>query len=214
MYLNLVAFNFTGADLDAEERHYLGHHVALARRFPGLRMDLAGRVTDSRESKPERFRAAIIGFDDAAAAAAAMQSEVVPALVADTQAHLADLISKSASCETIVPLDSRGSGRSCFVMAAEFGLDHAGGSLAAADDRYRSVHVAIARRLPGLRGYMIGKLDGAPEDGRHRLAVLIFDSHQALRDAYRSEQGQQLIRDENATIRNARVWRIDARAEL
>jgi uncharacterized protein (TIGR02118 family) len=214
MYLNLVAFNFTGADPGAEELHYLDYHVALARRFPGLRMYLAGRVTGSRESKPERFRAAIIGFDDAAAAAAAMQSDVVPALVEDSQAHLADLISKSANCETIIPFDCPRRGQSCFVMAAEFGLEHAGSGLAAADNRYRSVHVAIARRLPGLRGYLIGKLDGAPEDGRHRIAVLIFDSRQALRDAYRSPEGQELIRDENATIRNARVWRIDARAEL
>jgi uncharacterized protein (TIGR02118 family) len=214
MYLNFVAFNFAGADTGAGERHYLDYHVALAKRFPGLRMYLAGRVTGSRTAKLERFRAAIVGFDDAAAAAAAMQSEVVAPLVADTGEHLRDLISKSATCETIVPFDSRRPGGSCFAMAAEFGFELGGGTLEAAEQRYRAVHVGIARRLPGLRGYLIGGLDGEPEAGRHRLALLIFDSREACRDAYRSAVGQGLVRDEDATIRNARVWRIEARAEV
>jgi uncharacterized protein (TIGR02118 family) len=214
MYLNLVAFNFAGADSDAEERHYLDYHVALAKRFPGLRMYLAGRVTGSRGAQPERFRAAILGFDDAAAAASAMQSEVVAALIADTQAHLRDLISRSATCDTIVPFDMPRKGGTCFAMAAEFGFELGSGGLEAAERRYREVHVGIARRLPGLRGYLIGKLDGEPEAGRHRLALLIFDSREAFRDAYRSAVGQELIRDKDATIRNARVWRIDARVEL
>jgi uncharacterized protein (TIGR02118 family) len=214
MYLNLVAFNFAGADYDAEERHYLDYHVGLAKRFPGLRMYLAGRVAGSRASKPERFRAAILGFDDAAVAASAMQSEVVKALVADTQEHLRDLISKSTTCETIVPFDSRRAGASCFAMAAEFGFERRGSGLEAAEQHYRAVHVGIAARLPGLRGYLIGKLDGEPEAGRHRLALLIFDSREAYRDAYRSAAGQELMRDEEATIRDARVWRIDARVEL
>jgi uncharacterized protein (TIGR02118 family) len=214
MYLNLVAFNFAGADRDADERHYLDYHVGLAKRFPGLRMYLAGRVTGSRAAQPERFRAAILGFDDAGAAASAMQSEVVAALVADTQQHLRDLISRSATCETIVPFDMRRKGETCFAMAAEFGFELGAGPLDAAEQRYRSVHIGIARRLPDLRGYMIGKLDGEAEAGRHRLALLIFGSREAYRDAYRSAVGQELIRDEDATIRNARVWRIDARVEL
>jgi uncharacterized protein (TIGR02118 family) len=214
MYLNLVAFNFTGADTGAEERHYLDYHVGLAKRFPGLRMYLAGRVTGSRAAEPERFRAAVLGFDDATAAASAMQSEVVAALIADTQQHLRDLISRSANCETIVAFDSRRAGETCFAMAAEFGFDPGGDGLEAAERRYRAVHVGIARRLPGLRGYLIGKLDGEPEAGRHRLALLIFDSREAYRDAYGSAVGQELMRDEDATIRNARVWRIEARVEL
>ncbi len=214
MYLNLVAFNFAGTDCDAEERHYLDYHVGLAKRFPGLRMYLAGRVSGSRSAAAERFRAAILGFDDATAAASAMQSEVVAALVADTQQHLRDLISRSATCETIIAFDSRRKGETCFAMAAEFGFEPGSGGLEAVERRYREVHVGIARRLPGLRGYMIGKLDGEAETGRHRLALLIFDSREAYRDAYRSSVGQELIRDEDATIRNARVWRIDARMEL
>jgi uncharacterized protein (TIGR02118 family) len=214
MYLNFVAFNFVGSDTAAEERHYLDYHVGLAKRFPGVRMYLAGRVTGSRGAEPERFRAAILGFDDTAAAGSAMQSEVVAALVADTQAHLRDLISQSATCETIVAFDSRRKGEKCFAMAAEFGFEPGSGGPETAERRYREVHVGIARRLPGLRGYMIGKLDGEPEAGRHRLALLIFDSREAYRDAYRSTVGQELIRDEDATIRNARVWRIDAGVEL
>lgn len=214
MYLNFVAFNFASPDSDAEERHYLDHHVPLARRFPGLQMYLAGRVAGTRVAAPERFRAAILGFDDAAAAASAMQSGVVAPLVADTREHLRDLISKSASCETIVPLPATRAGAPCFAMAAEFGLETGTGTMEAAEHRYREIHVGIARRLPGLRGYLIGKLDGEPEAGRHRLALLVFDSRDAYRDAYRSLVGQELVRDEEATIRNARAWRIEARAEL
>lgn len=214
MYLNLVAFNFASADTEAEERHYLGYHVALAKRFPNLRMYLAGRVSGTRAAAPERFRAAILGFDDAAAAASAMQSEVTAAIVADTAEHIRDLISVSATCEAIVPFDSRSAGESCFAMAAEFGFETGGGTQEAAENRYLNVHVGIARRLPGLRGYLIGPLDGEPQAGRNRLALLVFDSRDAYRNAYRSAVGQELIRDEDATIRNARVWRIDARVEM
>ena len=34
MHLTFVTFNYQSADLEAEERNYLGHHVQLARRFP------------------------------------------------------------------------------------------------------------------------------------------------------------------------------------
>ena len=33
MHLTFVTFNFQSADLEAEERNYLGHHVDLARAF-------------------------------------------------------------------------------------------------------------------------------------------------------------------------------------
>ncbi len=211
MQINVTRFNFRSEDLAAEEKNYFDHHVALAKRMPGLRLYYTGRLMPAQGQTPEHLRAAIIGFDDAAAAAAAMRSEVIPPLVADTQAHLKDVSNRSIAAELIVPFDARHAGQHCFVMCAEFDLEHSGG-LDAAEGHYRDVHVGIARRLPGLRNYIIGKLDGGAD--RYRMAILVFDSLDALRDAYRSPVGKELVRDEEATVRNPRVMRLDARVEV
>ena len=48
MHIMMVTFDFQGADLDAEERHYRDVHMALARQFSGVNMYLAGRIRDTR----------------------------------------------------------------------------------------------------------------------------------------------------------------------
>jgi uncharacterized protein (TIGR02118 family) len=215
MHLTFVTFNYQSADLEAEERNYLGHHVALARRFPGLRQYYTGRLMKVAGKEPDRFRGAIISYDDAAVAAAAMSSDVVPALLADTQAHLKDGTSTALDAQTIVPFDSRRTGQQSFVMVAEFDLEQSAG-LEAAEQHYLGMHVNIARRLPGLRNYIIGKVIKTPgvEDSRYRMAILVFDSLYAYRAAYMSPAGRELLKDEAATIRNARVYRLDARVEV
>ncbi len=215
MHLTFVAFNYQSADLEAEELNYLGHHVQLARRFPGLRQYYTGRLMKVAGKEPDRVRAAIMSFDDAAAAASAMRSDVVPALLADTQAHLKDVTSTAVDAEVTVPYDLRCAGQQCFVMVAEFDLEQSAG-LDAAEKHYLGTHVSIARRLPGLRNYIIGKLIKTPgiEDSRYRMAVLVFDSLDAYRAAYASPAGRELLEDERATIRNARVYRLDARVEV
>ena len=215
MHLTFVTFNYQSADLEAEERNYLGHHVELAKRFPGLRQYYTGRLMKVAGKEPDRIRAAILAYDDAAAAASAMRSDVLPALLADTQAHLRDGTSAAVEAETIVPFDSRRAGQQCFVMVAEFDLEQSAG-LEAAEKHYLGTHVSIARRLPGLRNYIIGKLIKTPggEDSRYRIATLVFDSLDAYRAAYASPAGRELLKDEEATIRNARVYRLDARVEV
>ena len=99
MHLTFVTFNYQSADLEAEERNYLGHHVELAKRFPGLRQYYTGRLMKVAGKQPDSVRAAILAYDDAAAAASAMRSEVVPALIADTQAHLKDTTSTAVDAE-------------------------------------------------------------------------------------------------------------------
>ncbi|HVA80380.1 MAG TPA: EthD family reductase [Candidatus Binataceae bacterium] len=212
MYLNLVSFDFQSADLAAEELNYSAHHVPLARRFPGLRFYYTGRIVPRAGAAPGRLRTAILGYDSAEAAADAMRSEVIAPLVADTRAHLSNLASISISGEAIVPCAPREPDAPCFIMAAEFDLEGAASDLGAAERHYRGVHVELARKLPGLRHYLIGKIAGASD--RYRMAVLVFDSLEALRAAYKSPAGQVLVRDENATIRNARVTRLDARSEV
>jgi uncharacterized protein (TIGR02118 family) len=215
MHLTFVTFNYQSADLEAEERNYLGHHVQLARRFPGLRQYYTGRLMKVAGKEPDRVRAAILAYDDAAAAASAMRSDVVPALLADTQAHLNDGTSTAVDADTIVPFDSRRAGQQCFVMVAEFDLVQ-GAGLDAAEKHYLGTHVSVARRLPGLRNYIIGKLIKTPgiEDSRYRMATLVFDSLDSYRAAYASPAGRELLKDEEATIRNARVYRLDARVEV
>jgi uncharacterized protein (TIGR02118 family) len=215
MHLTFVTFNYQSADLEAEERNYLEHHVQLARRFPGLRQYYTGRLMKVAGKEPDRVRAAILGYDDAAAAATAIRSDVVPALLADTQAHLKDGTSTAVDAETIVPFDSRRVGQQCFVMVAEFDLEQ-GVGLEAAEKHYLGAHVSIARGLPGLRNYIVGKLIKTVgiEDSRYRIAVLVFDSLDAYRAAYASPAGRELLKDEAATIRNARAYRLDARVEV
>ena len=215
MHLTFVTFNYQSADLEAEERNYLGHHLELAKRFPGLRQYYTGRLMKVAGREPDSVRAAILTYDDAAAAASAMRSEVVPALLADTQAHLKDGTSTAVDAETIVPFDSRRAGQNCFVMAAEFDLEQSAG-VEAAEKHYLGTHVSIARRLPGLRNYVIGKLikTAGIGDSRYRMAILVFDSLDAYRAAYASPAGRELLKDEAATIRNARVYRLDARVEV
>jgi uncharacterized protein (TIGR02118 family) len=215
MNLNFVTFNFQSVDIEAEERNYSGHHVGLAKRFPGLRQYYTGRLMKAGGNPPERFRGAILTYDDAQAQASAMRSDVVPALIADSQAHLKDMTSHAIEGEVIVPFESRRAGQSSFVMVAGFDLEQSAGP-DAAEKHYRGTHVEIARRLPELRNYMIGKFIEGPGivRERYRMAVLVFDSLDAYRTAYASPIGKELQQDEAATIRNAKVWRLDARVEL
>jgi uncharacterized protein (TIGR02118 family) len=215
MHLTFVTFNYQSADLEAEERNYLSHHVELARRTPGLRQYYTGRLMMVAGKEPDRIRAAMICYDDMAAAASAMQSEVMPAVMADTLAHLKDLTSTAVDAQVVVPFDSRRAGQRCFAMVAEFDLEQSGGH-EAAEKHYLGTHVGIARTLPGLRNYIIGKPanPAGSGDSRYRMAILVFDSLDAYRAAYASAAGRELLKDEEATIRNARVYRLDARVEV
>jgi uncharacterized protein (TIGR02118 family) len=209
MHFTYVAFNFQGADMEAEERNYLGHHVGLAKSLPGLRQYYSARTIAHRGEKPAHFRHALLMFDHAEAAGKAYLAPAGPALIADTQAHIKDLRSNLFEGEIIVPFENRRPGQRCFMMVAEFNLAKA--NLAAAEKRYREHHTSIARRLPGLRNYLIGKLADAD---RYRIAILIFDSADAFKQAYRAPVGAELIQDENETIHDARVHRLEARVEL
>jgi uncharacterized protein (TIGR02118 family) len=215
MFFRFATFNYRSDDLAAEERNYLNHHVALGKSLPGVRLYYTSRLLQHRGRKPEATRAVLIGFDNAEAFAAAFRSKVAAELAADGKAHMKDIRMLEFDGEVIVPFDARRAGQECFVMAAEFNLEASGG-LEAAENRYRNHHVGIARRLPGLRNYVIGRLGvgGGEKPDRYRMALLAFDSIGAFREAYRSPVGKELVADEEATIRDARVHRLDARVEV
>jgi uncharacterized protein (TIGR02118 family) len=205
MNFTLVAFNYQSDYLAAEEHNYLGHHVALVKTLPGLRQYYTARTLEHRGEKPSHFRHALLAFDNAPAAPA-----IGAEIAADTKAHLKDLRSLVFDGEIIVPFENRKPGQKCFMMTAEFDLDKSNPE--AAEKRYREHHTGLARRLPGLRNYMIGKL--GPKADRYRIAMLAFDSLDAFKEAYKSPVGAELIKDENETIHDARVHRLDARVEV
>ena len=210
MNFTFVGFNFQSSDLEAEERNYRDHHVPLAKSLPGVRQYYTAKTMEHRGEKPALYRHALLMFESIELATKAYASPAGPAMMADTQAHIKDLKNVFFEGEIIVPFESRKPGQQCFLMVAEFNLDKA--NLPAAEMRYREHHTSIARRLPGLRNYIIGKL-GTSAD-RHRIALLAFDSLEAYKDAYRSPVGAELMKDEDETIHDGRVIRLDARVEI
>jgi uncharacterized protein (TIGR02118 family) len=215
-----ACFDFRSADLEVEERNYADVHVGLAKQLPGLRRYITGRLRAPTGQKPPYYRTAILSFDNAAEAEiATRKSPVAKPLAADTREHMTNARWVEMDSEIIVPFESSPAGGDYLVMAAEFDLqvEKAGFSdIASAEQRYLGEHTRIARRLPGLRNYMVGRpLETAGQHpDRLRIAMLAFDNAQALRDAYRSTVGAELIKDEEATIANARVYRIDATVQI
>lgn len=209
-------FDFKSGDLAAEEQNYIDTHVSLARELPGLRGYITGKMIGSKSHPAPYYRAAALNFDDAEALRYAMRdSPVGKPLADDGVAHLANVRWIHLDSEVIVPFDLK-PGASCMVMAAEFGLKLNDGDYAAAESRYLNHHTHIARRLPGLRHYLVGKIVGnhGAKPELPRMALLIFDSAEAGREAYRSPTGQELAADEAETIANARVYRLDATVQV
>ena len=212
-----AGFSFKSADLAAEEKNYLENHVRLARELPGLRRYITGRVRAPAGKQPPFYRAATLTFDSNEEKRAAMRnSPVAQPLIDDSEAHLTGTRWLELDSEIIVPFATAQPGKDYFMMAAEFDLKLDGGDLAAAEKRYLDHHTHLARRMPGLRHYLVGRLAevAGKKPDRFRMAMLVFDDVEALKAAYRSPVGQELAKDEEASIANARVYRIDATVQV
>src|SRR5574341_925239 len=104
-----------------------------------------------------------------------------------------------------------------FCMIASFNFNLANfATLVEAERHYLEHHVPLARRLPGLRHYRVGRaVDfGPPVANRHRAALLAFDDADALRAAYRSAVGRELRVDEKRLITDALVVFMEAQPIL
>lgn len=91
-------------------------------------------------------------------------------------------------------------------LVGTFNFKQEGFSLEEAERHYREYHVPLARRLPGLRRYVIGPLVATrtiPAE-RARGAILGFESLEALRAAYGSAVGKELRADEDRLIAEPR----------
>jgi hypothetical protein len=217
-----ATFNFKSTDLAFADKMYIENHVLLTMQLPNLRQYITGLIRQ-HPTQPLPFRAAFNYFDDEASMRWALhKSPAAKPLLQDGAAHLRVNRWLELDSEIIVPFEPRSAGLQCFVLAAEFELKLNGFDVNTAERRYLDYHVDIARRLPNLRHYMISKYQVGRKSGlvgtsaevrvRNplRMAMLVFDSFEALRDAYQSPVGQELTKDEDMTIANARVYRIDA----
>lgn len=92
-------------------------------------------------------------------------------------------------------------------MIANFNFDLTRRSLEQAEAHYLTVHVPLAKRLRGLRHYVIGTNAETKriKSEFHRTSILGFDSLEALRAAYRSDAGHALRKDEDDLIAEGRV---------
>jgi hypothetical protein len=221
-----ATFNFKSSDTASAENHYIENHVRLTLQLPNLRQYITGLVRP-HPHPPSPHRAAFNYFDDEAALRWALhKSPAAKPLLEDGAAHLRVNRWLELDSEIIVPFESKRPGLECFVLASEFELKLNGAGAEAAEQRYLDYHIDVARRLPELRHYMISKYQVSTNVGAVtasgkmrmrnllRMAMLVFDSFDALRDAYHSAVGQELSKDEEATIVNTRLYRIDATVQL
>jgi len=183
MHITFVAFNFKGSDLASEEQHYFDYHVALAKSFPGVSLYATGRFLPVRGAKPAHLRGAILGYDSVEAGVAAMGTEASMKVIVDTQERLTDMRLEAFQADAVVPFEKGRPGASRFIWAVAF--DFKDSDREAAERNYRAGHVEIARKLPGLKGYLIGRLDGE----RQRIALMAFESADRFRAAMASPAG-------------------------
>ena len=62
---------------------------------------------------------------------------------------------------------------------------------------YREIHIPLAKKIPGLREYTVSDGPVSPLSGTapHLVALLAFDSPEALQAAFASAQGQATAAD-------------------
>jgi len=217
-----ATFNFKSTDLANAEKLYMENHVRLTRQLPNLRQYITGLVRP-HPLRPSPHRVAFNYFDDEGALRWALhKSPAAKPLLEDGAKQLQVNRWLELDSEIIVPFESRRPGQQCFVLASEFELKLNGSDPETAEKRYLDYRVDVVRQLPNLRHYMISKYQVSRKVGTVtargvlpvrnplRMAMLVFDSFEELCDAYRSPAAQELRKDDQATISNARLYRIDA----
>jgi uncharacterized protein (TIGR02118 family) len=221
-----ATFNFNSSDLATAEKSYIEKHVRLTLQLPGLRQYITGLIRPHPQ-RPMPHRAAFNYFDDGKALQWALhRSPAAKPLLQDGAAQLRVNRWLELDSEIIIPFEGRRPGLKCFVLAAEFELKSNGSGFETPERHYLEYHVELARKLPNLRHYMISKYEvggnigvmGAsaklPNRTPLRMAMLVFDTFEALRDAYQSPVGRELRKDEEVNISNPRVYRMDATVQL
>lgn len=204
MFMMFARFNFKSSDLAAEDKNYLDNHVRLARQLPGVRMYLTGKLLHNAQSKPDRYRAVVFGYDDAQAGLTSLDCPIGTELMADSAEHIADTVVDAAEARIIVPFQARMSGQPCLIVTLlyDFGTP---------DDERRIAYQNSIVNLPGLCGYMAGRAAEArgqrPE--REVMEIRIFQ-----RDALDGKSWQDLAALDQSLMRAPRVYCIEGEVQL
>jgi uncharacterized protein (TIGR02118 family) len=221
MHIMMVTFDFKGGDIAAEERHYRDVHMALARQFTGVSMYLAGRIratgfdfTPMPENTSRPFRTAVMWFDSTQDFMKSISTPAGAEVLADTQAHLTNVQMIHAEGEAVAPFETRTVGQQCFLVAAHINYKPSFGTNDEAEHHYLNVHTKLAARVPGLRGYYIGKtvqLGDKPDCAR--VVFQMYDDFDAFQRAMTSPPGQELLKDDARLISVKRLFFADAQVE-
>jgi uncharacterized protein (TIGR02118 family) len=115
-----------------------------------------------------------------------------------------------------IPLEPRRRSQPVFALLASFDYAPGPGDAVAAERHYLGYHVSRSRELPGIRGYVTGKIlphatTGTP---RQRMGNEIFDSRDQLALAFRSPVGAEVIKDGAYVCANVRVYHLDGEVVL
>jgi hypothetical protein len=172
MFLMFARFNFVSADLAAEDKNYFDHHVPLARRLPGVRMYLTGKLLETPNRKPDRYRAVLFGYDTPQAGLSSLDCPTGVELMADSAGHIAGTIVDACEGHVLVPFEARRPGMPCLVAALRYNVNPS-----VDDGRLRS-HQASIHNLPRLCGYVTGATFAARGErpDRNWMEIRIFQS--------------------------------------
>jgi len=205
MFLMFARFDFKNSDLAAEDKNYFDHHVALARRLPGVRMYLTGKLVETRNAKPDRYRAVVFGYDTAQAGLTSLDCPVGVELMADSAEHIVGTVVDGAESEVILPFDGRRPGQPCLVTAVLYNLAEP-----ADESRLRSYRNAIGN-LPALCGYMAGRTFEArgQKPDREWMEIRIFGP-----DALREKSWDELISVDESFMRSPRIYCMQGEVQI
>ncbi len=197
MFLMFARFSFISPDLAAEDQNYLDNHVRLARQLPGVRMYLTGKLIETAQGRPDRYRAVVFGYDTAQAGLTSLDCPEGVELMADSAGHIAGTLVDACEGELTVPFDGRRPGQPCLVAALQYNLNPP-----ADEARLRSYQNSI-RNLAGLCGYMAGPTFEArgQRPDRDWMEIRIFRP-----DALSEKSWRELIAMDESITRAPRVY--------
>jgi hypothetical protein len=205
MFLMFARFDFKSSDLAAEDKNYFDHHVSLARRLPGVRMYLTGKMVAAAHGKPGHYRAVLFGYDTAQAGLTSLDCPIGVELMADSAEHIVGTLVDAAECEVVVPFDRRQPGQPCLVAALTYDL-----GTPADEARLRSYYNSV-RILPGLCGYMAGRTFEArgQKPDRERMEIRIFDPGAPSKKSW-----GELVSVDESVMRAPRIYCIQGEVQV
>jgi uncharacterized protein (TIGR02118 family) len=183
----------------------------LLARLPGVRLCLWGALRKVGGRNPPRPCAALLAFDDDDMAPLLADPARAGARLDGTGIEPASLHVESIEATFEIPLEPRREGQGVFALVASFDYADGPGDAAAAERHYLEYHVRRSRELPAMRGYVTGKILPHATTGvrRQRMGIEIFDSREMLAEAFRSQVGEDVMRDGEYVCANVAVYHLD-----